>query len=183
MAGWSKGGRCERWGRGRNRGKSQFTMKSRKCDGIHRRCDAKGGPTRRAREEGEVWEGEIKVRKQNDRKIWDKTHRLSTLASPKHQMRTYHFLQNRISWSLLFRKEVGQVIISTRDQLQPGRNRWEDDDDTSTRSETFIRKSAVKFRWVQDAFEPTKSDDDTELEKGNTDSVKTAFDPNNARTR
>ena len=41
----NRGGRCERWARERNRRKSQFTMKRRRCDGMHRGYDAKYGPT------------------------------------------------------------------------------------------------------------------------------------------
>ena len=56
------------------------------------------------------------------------THRLSTLASPKHRTQTCHFLQTRTSWSLLFQKGIGQAIISTHDQLQPRQNRREGGD-------------------------------------------------------
>ena len=46
-------------------------------------------------------------------------------------------------------------------------------------TERSIHMSVVKFRWVQDVFEPTKSDDDRQPERGNTDSGKTTFDPGN----
>jgi hypothetical protein len=99
-------------------------------------------------------------------------------------MRTFHFLRIQTSWSLLFRREVGQAIISTHDQLQPG----EIDGKTTTirgrgsgGTRRFVHRSADKFWWVQDGFEPTESDDDMELKRENTDSVKTVFDPNNTK--
>ena len=136
--------RCERWSRGRNRHTSRFTMKRGRRDEIHRRCDARGNPTRRAR--GREKGGKIAVRKTEMAGKFGHdnqstcTYRLSTLAFPKHRTRTYHFLQTRTSWSLLFsKKRIGQAIISTHDQLQPGRNRWEDDD----------KAGARRWRWIK----------------------------------
>ena len=72
----------------------------------------------------------IKVRKPSGPADLDHaTHRLSTLASPKPQTQTYHFLRTRISWSLLFRKSFRR--LSAHDQLEPGKDRREHDENTS----------------------------------------------------
>lgn len=47
------------------------------------------------------------------------------------------------------------------------------------RKEKSIHRSAVKFGWVQDMFEPTESDDAIQPERENTDSERTTFDPKN----
>jgi len=44
-----------------------------------------------------------------------------------------------------------------------------------------IRTSTVTFGWVLNAPKPTESNDDTELERENTDSAKIMFDPSGAR--
>ena len=50
-------------------------------------------------------------------------------------------------------------------------------------TERSIHRIVAKFRWVQDVFEPTESDDDIQPERGNTDSGKTMFDPKNTEMR
>ena len=86
----------------------------------------------RVRGEGKIGERVIKVRKP----LWQadlghSTHRLATLASPRPRTQTYHFLQTRTSWSLLFRKSFRR--LSAHDQLEPVKDRREDDENTSAR--------------------------------------------------
>ena len=80
--GAEQGGRCERWMRERNRRKSQFTMKKRRCDGMHRGYDAKRGSTRQVKE-GWV---RSKSEKPDDREIWTQQSRqlIPTDSPPLH---------------------------------------------------------------------------------------------------
>ena len=81
-------------------------------------------------------------------------------------MRTYHFLQTRTSWSLLFQRKSFKRLSAHTINSNP----VETDGNTTTirvrgaeGAQRPIRTSTITLKYVPNAFDPTGSDDDMEL--------------------